>query len=711
MKTPHSMSVLLLCISAQVLAMSNERVASLTRLDQLDLEELQRVHVKLDDVFDVFSGLVAHQKVSVASGLHQDSATAPAVTSLITAQDIEAVGARYLEDALEMVPGLHAGKRGSGYEYIYTMRGIHTNPSPEVLVLINGIPAQQAMDGRAMVDQFPVSLIQRIEVIRGPGSALYGANAFAGVINVITKAAQDIQGLEVGIRSGSHKTQQLWLQQGIEYGELDIAIMLDWERSDGHDALIEADAQTQFDQQFGTQASLAPGRLNTQTELLHLRLDVDWQEHWHWRSSLRRARDMGRGLGAAQALDPNGSVDSDVFSTNFTYHNPQLTPYWDVQTQISYQSFENEGAYTLYPAGAFGGAFPEGFLWNAAYENDELRIEANALYQGWKHHALRLGTGWQQSRLHTVSEQRNWDMHSNTGLPWSLGQMQDFTQQADIYLPTTSRKNAFVYLQDTWALHEQWEITAGLRYDDFSDFGNTTNPRFALVWKTTPNLTSKLLYGSAFRAPHFLEQNLNSPLLGLGNAQLKPETIDTWELAWDWFVHSDLHLGLNLFHYKIKDKIGFPGGQIQYVNAGEWEGQGLEWEARWKLSPYAAVLLNYAYQDSEDESGNKIADALRQSAYVRLDWMFAQHWFLDINSRWIAQRPRASNDWRSAIKDYRMTDVTLRYKHRQTAWNLALGARNIFDEDAREPTTVGIGVTHDLPLPGREWFAELRYRF
>jgi len=711
---------LLLSISLGVAAVEidSDKAERLRGLIELELGALGEVEVKLDDVFDVFDGLVKARKVSVASGVEQNISTAPAVTTLITAQDIEAIGARTLDEALEMVPGLHVGKRGGGYEYIYTIRGIHTNPSPEVLVLLNGLPFKTAFDGRAATDGFPVSVIQRIEVIRGPGSALYGADAFAGVINIITKTTGDIQGTELGARAGSFQSYNAWLQRGGQVGGIDLAMMLDWQRSDGHDGWVEADAQTQFDAVFGQygapSASQAPGKLNAQRDLLHVYLDADFGKHWHWRGGLRRSQDAGRGLGIAQALDPpdnTSTANSDVLTTNLSYHNVSFAPNWEVQAQLAYQYVDGLGEYTMFPPGAFGGAFPDGFFWNAGSQNDELRLEGSTLFRGWNNHALRLGAGWQQSRLRDVAEHRNWEVDLTSGMPFPLGEMVDFSNSAAAYTLATSRRNRFAYVQDTWAFHPAWELTAGIRYDDFSDFGNTTNPRFALVWKTTPTLTSKFLYGSAFRAPYFLELGFNNPLLGIGNSGLQAETIDTYELAWDWFASPDLHLALNLFHYQIEDKIGFPDGQYQFANYGKWDGQGFEFEARWKLSTRAALLFNYAYQDNEDETGEPVADALRQSAYVRLDWMFAPNWFVDINARWIADRPRAANDWREDMDDYFITDVTLRRKDIKSKWNFAVGVRNVFDEDAREPTTVNIGVTNDLPLPGREWFAEARYKF
>jgi len=690
---------------------SEDQETRLRALMQLDMKGLGEVEVKLDDVFDVFDGLIKARKVKVASGLEQNIDTAPAVTTLITAQDIEAVGARTLDEALSMVPGLHVGRRGIGYEYIYTMRGIHTNVSPEVLVLLNGIPVKKPSDGRAEINELPVSLIQRVEVIRGPGSALYGADAFAGVINVITKTAGDIQGTEVGTRLGSFASTDGWIAHGEQYGKLDLAAMLAWNHTDGHNGLVEEDAQTRFDRKFGTHASLAPGKLNAQRDLLHLHLDAGLGDHWQWRGSLRRSRDAGMGLGMTQALDPKSKPDGNTFSTDVSYHNPVFSSHWELNAELSYQFYDGVGEYTLYPPGAFGGYFPNGFLWNTVSQGYQTRSEVNTLYRGWMNHTLRMGIGWQQSKLSKVTEQRNWGVDVTSGMPYPLGNMVDFSDSPDRYLPISTRRNKFAYLQDSWAINPFWEFTAGVRYDNFSDFGNTTNPRLALVWKATPSFTGKLLYGSAFRAPTLSELHLNNPVLGMGKSDLKPETIQTFELAGDWLAAPNLHLALNLFHYQIKDKIGFPGGQIQYANYGEWQGNGLELEARWKFSPHTALLFNYAYQHSKDEVDNPIADALQQAAYVRLDWMFHPNWFLDLNARWVADRPRASNDWRSAMKDYVITDLTLRHKNLVSRWNFAVGVRNLFDEDAREPTTVNMGVTNDLPLPKRELFAEIRYKF
>ena len=137
--------------------------------------------------------------VSIATGAVQPIAKAPAVASVITAQQIRNIGARDIDQVLETVPGLHIS-RSVIYNPLYIFRGINADFNPQVLMLINGIPLTNLFQGdRNLVwGGMPVEAIERIEVIRGPGSALYGADAFAGVINIVTKGPEEIERNSVG---------------------------------------------------------------------------------------------------------------------------------------------------------------------------------------------------------------------------------------------------------------------------------------------------------------------------------------------------------------------------------------------------------------------------------------------------------------------------------------------------------------------------------
>ena len=143
--------------------------------------------------------------ISIATGSTQPLRRAPSVASIITSQDIAAMGAKDLDDVLETVPGIHVTRPAIRYASTYVFRGIFNGvTNTQVLLLQNGIPTTTMYSGDkgyAWVG-VPVENIARIEIIRGPGSALYGADAYAGVINIITKTATDTPGTELGSRIG-----------------------------------------------------------------------------------------------------------------------------------------------------------------------------------------------------------------------------------------------------------------------------------------------------------------------------------------------------------------------------------------------------------------------------------------------------------------------------------------------------------------------------
>jgi iron complex outermembrane receptor protein len=140
-----------------------------------------------DDFFELSPEDLANIPIAIASGSAQPAARAAAVATVITADKIKSMGATQLHEVLETVPGLHVTIDPTSYDYVYTMRGIRNSSGSQALLLINGTRLSTPFLGsRVNGFQMPVEHIQRIEVIRGPGSAIYGADAFAGVIYIIT---------------------------------------------------------------------------------------------------------------------------------------------------------------------------------------------------------------------------------------------------------------------------------------------------------------------------------------------------------------------------------------------------------------------------------------------------------------------------------------------------------------------------------------------
>lgn len=130
----------------------------------------------------------------------------------------------------------------------------------------------------------------------------------------------------------------------------------------------------------------------------------------------------------------------------------------------------------------------------------------------------------------TIEDTRNYTVRG--GMPVPTGIFAESGGSGDVSIfPDDERTIFFAYLQDEWLFAPDWGLTTGVRIDEYSDFGTAVNPRVGLVWNSAPRLTTKLLYGRAFRPPSFAEQHSNGLYLGLGNRDLEPVTIDMVEIA------------------------------------------------------------------------------------------------------------------------------------------------------------------------------------
>ena len=652
--------------------------------------------------------------VSIATGSKQPIARAPSVATVITAEDIQAIGAADIDEVLETVPGLHVSRSPEGYNPIYTIRGIDTQYNPQVLMLVNGIPLTGVTFGdRSIIwGGMPVENIARIEVIRGPGSALYGADAFAGVINIITKTAADIDGTQLGLRAGSFNSGDAWLQYGGNAHGFDTAAYLRVGHTDGQNQAIAADVLS------GTPFSLAPGPVNLGYDAVDGRIDLS-RNKWRLRAGYQQRSKGGTGAGVASALDPAGKNFGERINTDLTYQDANFAPNLDVTAQASFLYITEQSDLTLFPPGTnFGlGAFPNGVIGNPYKWERHLRANVSAVYSGLRMHKLRFGVGTQNDDLYKTRESRNYNLVNIPGVgnfPAPLpGGLTDMTA-ADIFLTPHSRRVNYVYAQDEWNFTRDWYLTAGVRNDQYSDFGSTTNPRLALVWDTAYNLTSKLLYGQAFRPPSFAElYNINNPV-AQGNPNLKPETNQSLELAFAWQATSTLQANLNLFRYQMKDILRFvqnPDASYTAQNAGQQHGQGMEVELVWDAAANLRLSGNYAMQHSIDETTNQDAGgAPRNHVYARADWRFMPRWTVDTQLNYVADRKREPGDTRPPIADYHTVDLTLRSNNESGDWAYSFKVLNLFGADAREPSPAPGLIPYDLPVDPRALRVELTHQ-
>ena len=669
-----------------------------------------------------------------ATGSQKPVHLAPSVASVITKEEIEEMGATTLDEALESVPGLHvAPSNWNRLNATFSIRGIHTKENPQVLLLLDGVPVIQNMYGsRPMTFNMSTANISRVEVIRGPGSAIHGADAFAGTINVITKDRHEIDGTIAAVRAGSFGATDTWLQHGDNYGGWDVALSLDFLRNDGDtDRIIDADLQSSLDQVFGTSASLAPGPLETDDRIwdVHLGLAKDnWTvKFWGWQQN-----NGGNGAGVGQILDPVGNDDADIFQGDITYGNTTILKNWDFSLHFNYFYLCQDSLIkiapdkVLMPIGVDGNIdfanpvgvtfFPDGVIGNPSGVENTYAMDFTTFYEGFNQHLLRFSTGYKYLDI-KLEEAKNFGPGVLDGAnfkPVQNGTLTDVTGTPDIYMEDTSREIWHVSLQDEWSFARKWELTGGVRLDHYSDFGFTFNPRVAFVWEPRYDLTTKLLYGRAFRPPSFSENYMKNNPLSLGNEDLDPETIDTLEFAFYYQPTNSLHTILSLFAYEIDDLIEHlpDTGQTTQTaqNAKNQEGHGFEIELDWDITNTFRLRSNFAYQRSKDEeSGEIVPDAPAMQFCFNPHWEFLPDWSLDGQYYWIGKRNRANGDTRPDIKNNDVINLTLRRKNIAKHWDFAMAARNLLNENVREPSQASI--PNDYPMGKRAIWAELRYAF
>ncbi len=645
--------------------------------------------------------------ISIATGSPQPITRAPAVATVITARDIAVMGATDLDQVLESVPGLHVSMSSVALRPIYEFRGIATKYNPQVLMLVNGNPITNVLwgDRGEVWGGMPLENVARIEVIRGPGSALYGADAFSGVINVITKTAADIKGTEYGLRAGSFNSRDVWTQYGGKLGVLDAAFYLGVGKTDGQKGIIQQDAQSAWDGIFATNASRAPGPINAERKAIDARADLS-HEAWRLRAAYQK-REVGTGAGVAGSLDPNGRGHASKLYLNMSYEKTNWAPNWDVSGVAGYYNIKEKGdpAYTLFPAGSFGGAFPNGMIGNPGHSERHSNASVSAFYTGFEQHRIRLGTGYRVENLYEAQETKNFDAAFS---PLSGGLTDVTGNPALVYMLPHKRNVSYAFAQDEWSFAKDWALTAGVRHDRYSDFGGTTNPRLALVWDAAYNIVVKAMHGTAFRAPSFAElYAINNPV-ATGNANLKPETITTDELAFSWQPLAKLQNNLNFFRYRMRNII-LPA--TPYQNTGDQVGRGLELESTLDATSDLRLTGNYSLQHSIDQaSGQDAGMAPHRRLFVRADWRFAPLWQVSAKANYVADRMREPGDTRAKIPDYTLVDLTLRRESFAGNWDMRAMVTNLFDRDAKEPSFKSVGMLSDLPLPGRAYYIQFQHK-
>ncbi|MBT2795335.1 TonB-dependent receptor plug domain-containing protein [Paraburkholderia strydomiana] len=509
--------------------------------------------------------------VSTASRFDQSVTDAPAAVVVLTADDIREFGWRTLADALASLPGLYVTNDRS-YEYLGS-RGFQRpgDYNSRFLLLIDGMRTNDGVYGQAPIGtDFPLDmdLVKRIEYVPGPGSAIYGANALFGVINVITKTGSDLAGAEAAVAAGS-------------FGEKKARASYAWHGAHGADILLSATSYGRSGQDLYYPAFDTPD----QNHGVANRLDYDRSQDFLAKAAYGDFR-LGfmhgnRTKGIPDA--PYGAVFNAPFSVTDTHSYLDLSYQHLLSDGVTLASQVYWGRYDYRMPSVYG---PQPYVANVD--------GSHALWYGADVHATISSIGKHRIVIGTdFTRDARLDQYNYNVAPYS--QMLDDHH---------SGNRAGVYLEDELTLPANFTLNAGLRYDEQTASGGNLSPRIGLVYKLTPRDTFKLLYGQAYRAPNAYEMYYAvSGVDGqLKNTSLKAEHIATTELVYERAVTREGRATLSLFHYDARGLISAtqdPSGLFIFRNVSRATARGVELAYEQRM---ASVRLrgSYSYQIAHD---------------------------------------------------------------------------------------------------------------
>jgi iron complex outermembrane receptor protein len=681
-------------------------------------------------------------EAAIASLHPEPLGRAPGIVSVFRGEDIRALGAHTLLDVLRLVPGLDVTVDAIGRTRI-SLRGVPSGlagvaggASENVLVLVDGQRLNEEVGGGAGTLNFdlPAEHIRQVEVLSGPGAALYGDAAVAGVVNVLTLTNEDFVGTEVSAGFGSFGTQQYVLRSGGAIKELQISGFIRFMDTSGSGRMIAADAQTLADEDRVAAGlppiSLAPGPV---AEGRHT-LDTNYRFSFREFTLLVRSRqeESDGYVGYANTLGRQSQLDNRQLLMELGWD--QLFPRLGaLRVRASFGQNDVRQLLEIYPSGFVLPTEDGGFvLYGEPGGNGGVFVQDALNSRRWgadarldrevgSDHRLTAGAAISYDSTFDLKANANMDLRAGVPItgPSGLGPLPGAVRDAH-------RTVLSVHVQDAWTASSRLTLTGGFRLDHGSDFGATFNPRLALVgslpgWleKRLPSavgrgLGFKLLYGRAYRAPTFRELYFELPGF-IGNPDLEPAVSDTFEGALV-YRRGRVKASVNSFLGLVGDAIVpagpfSPTGSVPIVNARGYKVWGIQAEASGGFGRDEAFFANYTFQRSTDRAtSERVAEIPSHLANLGATVNFGERYSLSPTLVVRGSRPRAPGDARPPVGGYALLDLAARGRRFWRTVEVVLVVQNVFNTYYVDPSPLE-GLAVDYPRPGRSVRLHASFRF
>ncbi len=579
------------------------------------------------------SGLLEEEVVVTATRTSQSQLESPGMTEVITKEEIQDSGANTLSEVLT-----DAGLTVSSYGGACSSSNIQIDgsSSEQTLILINGVSANTNTLGSLDINLFPASVIKKVEVVHGPLSALYGANALGGVVNIITGlTGTPVTNIEFGGGTFNSKYSNSMIQQE-KWG-----FMFGGATTDGH-------------------------RDNSETDTKYFAWQYDFlqEENEYLTLNLLMMERSGGSPGSLSWLSPQAKLDEANYSFNLGGKNQWLNGSWEYKLFRQYSKYD----YTNPDTSEY-----------TTHESDDYGLDLAGLYLLEEHELL-------------------------TGI---ILKREDFDSTISNH---HTRKSGGLFFQDTWHLAEQWRLVPGVRWDTASGYSSPLSPRVNLVYLPSENLSLKIGYGKAFRAPTVNDLYWDQPSYGMyGNKDLKPEKAGRYDLVGEWRKGPQA-LVANLFHAEVKDAINWAAidpsdplsdWTVKNVDKIEIDGITLRWEKNWANRFSLKTGYNYLDKKGWNETTRSYSNPLNLFGKNRI--------FMDFG--FTISKLKLNLNWQQITDRQQETVIMSNYDLLNFGATYTLTENLLFKLAVYNVTNEEYEIQNGYPMPEREYKLSATYSF
>ena len=595
--------------------------------------------------------------------------------SIVTREEIQRFGYRTLAEIMR-------GVRGFGVtddsEYSYATSGGFNRLSDygtRTLLLVDGHRMNDPLYGAASVGTeglLDVDLIERVEFIRGPGSAIYGSNAFFAVVNIITRQGRAVNGVETSGSFGTFNayTARVTLGKKLACG-LEYFLSGTTYESEGNERLYYKEYNT-------PQTNHGIAEKRDADRFWSTFGKVSYGDFTLEGGYVTRVKDVP--TGSFGAVFNTQVQDSDSRGYAELRYAHETESHWEINARAFYD------AYDYYSTGHFPGP-ADGVLIN----NDSSR-------QRWWGAEASIGRAFQ------FLEGFRFKMGVDYSKTLQL-RLRSYNEVSPHVLDdTVAQQEVFgVFLDTHTQLTQRVGIAAGLRYDTYNSFGGTLNPRLGLIFKPWKNTTVKLLYGQAFRAPDAREEK----------SHVKPESIRTYELVGEQYFNTHWHATASIFQNDITDLIDNVSNSVTgkngVANVCDARVRGASVEVEGKSDTGWLLRASYSRHQAEDaQRGTRLINSPQDLAKLQLgiplygERLSANIELLYVGDRLTYLRHNTGTTW--------LVNATLFSHELAPGLDLSASIYNLLDQHYRVPGSIN-RLQDTIEQDGRAFRLKLTYRY